>query len=338
MAENHEAPLVIGHPKDNSPAFGWVKGLSAQKEGKQTSLYAEIEPTPNFAEALENKHYKKVSAAFYTPDDETNPTPGVWALRHVGALGAMPPAVKGLQAFEFNDGGEFVEFLEWGNPFKPLIEMLQNLREFLIQSEDMETANQVVPQWKIDSVEEAADPNKKSNFTDFSEKKTPTEEPQDKDKNMASEKDLEDLKKQHAEVIKENEKLKKEKAEFAEASAKNAAKAVVDKAISEGKVTPAQATGLVEFMTSLPCGNENIITFSEGDAEIKKQSPFEFMEGLLERLPKQIEFTEITAAKAKAEYSETEIVAKANIYRSEQKQAGIDVSFTEAVTHVMEGE
>ena len=24
----HEAPIVVGHPKDNHPAYGWVKGIS----------------------------------------------------------------------------------------------------------------------------------------------------------------------------------------------------------------------------------------------------------------------------------------------------------------------
>ena len=24
----HEAPIVVGHPRDNGPAFGWIKGLS----------------------------------------------------------------------------------------------------------------------------------------------------------------------------------------------------------------------------------------------------------------------------------------------------------------------
>ena len=23
----HEAPIVVGHPKDNAPAYGWVKSL-----------------------------------------------------------------------------------------------------------------------------------------------------------------------------------------------------------------------------------------------------------------------------------------------------------------------
>jgi hypothetical protein len=32
----HEAPIVIGHPTDNAPAWGWVEGL--KREG--TRLYA----------------------------------------------------------------------------------------------------------------------------------------------------------------------------------------------------------------------------------------------------------------------------------------------------------
>ena len=26
--ELHEAPIVVGHPKDNGPAYGWVTGLA----------------------------------------------------------------------------------------------------------------------------------------------------------------------------------------------------------------------------------------------------------------------------------------------------------------------
>ena len=33
----HEAPLVIGHPKDNGPAYGWVSALSFS-EGKALRL------------------------------------------------------------------------------------------------------------------------------------------------------------------------------------------------------------------------------------------------------------------------------------------------------------
>ncbi len=58
--------------------------------------------------------FKKVSAAFYLPDSPNNPHKGVLSLRHVGFLGAMPPAVKGLKQVEFAEDDDFVVFSEWG--------------------------------------------------------------------------------------------------------------------------------------------------------------------------------------------------------------------------------
>ena len=49
-------------------------------------------------------HFKKRSASFYPPGHPANPTPDRPYLRHVGFLGAQPPAVKGLA--DFADAGE----------------------------------------------------------------------------------------------------------------------------------------------------------------------------------------------------------------------------------------
>lgn len=96
----HEAPLVIGHPKSNHPAFGWVKALKLEGD----ILKAEIDQVdPTFAEMVREGKFKKVSASFYLPDSPANPHQGVLSLRHVGFLGAMPPAVKGLSQVEFAD-------------------------------------------------------------------------------------------------------------------------------------------------------------------------------------------------------------------------------------------
>ena len=87
---HHEPPIVIGHPKQNSPAFGWVKDL--KKVGKL--LYAKFKDVvPEFENMVKKGLFKKRSASFY-PDGE---------LRHVGFLGAMPPAVKGLADIEFDE-------------------------------------------------------------------------------------------------------------------------------------------------------------------------------------------------------------------------------------------
>lgn len=107
----HDAPVVIGHPSSNGPAYGWVKGL--RFDG--TALKAELDKVdPAFAELVKEGRYRKVSASFYGPTSPHNPKPGAWYLRHVGFLGAMPPAIKGLKEVAFSEGMEGV--VEFGEP------------------------------------------------------------------------------------------------------------------------------------------------------------------------------------------------------------------------------
>lgn len=108
----HEAPLVVGHPQVNAPAYGWVSGLSYADEGLSAHP-AQVDP--EFAEMVRNGRFKKVSASFYLPDAPANPKPGHLYLRHVGFLGAAAPAVKGLKQAEFSaddQGIVEVEFAE----------------------------------------------------------------------------------------------------------------------------------------------------------------------------------------------------------------------------------
>lgn len=93
------APVVVGHPTLDAPAYGWVKGL--QREGDK--ILADLdEVEPAFAEAVKAGRYKRVSASFYPPDHAGNPTPGSWHLKHVGFLGAAAPAVRGVRPVAFS--------------------------------------------------------------------------------------------------------------------------------------------------------------------------------------------------------------------------------------------
>ena len=92
------APVVVGHPTLDAPAYGWVKGL--QREGDK--ILADLDQVePAFAEAVKAGRYKRVSASFYPPDHAGNPTPGSWHLKHVGFLGAAAPAVRGVRPVAF---------------------------------------------------------------------------------------------------------------------------------------------------------------------------------------------------------------------------------------------
>lgn len=95
----NRAPLVLGHPADNLPAFGEV-GELFHRNGR---LYAVAQVGAGLLEAVKQGYYRHVSAAF-----EAAASVGGrgWNLRHIGFLGAIPPAVKGLAALNF---GEMVE-------------------------------------------------------------------------------------------------------------------------------------------------------------------------------------------------------------------------------------
>ncbi len=97
--QRHEAPLTLGHPTDNKPAYGWVKALQATPDGRLLMMADQIDAV--FADGVQAGRYKKRSASFYPPGNAGNPTPGNWYLKHVGWLGAQPPAVKGLADASF---------------------------------------------------------------------------------------------------------------------------------------------------------------------------------------------------------------------------------------------
>ena len=100
-----QAPIVVGHPKTDDPAYGWVSALSFA-DGALEASPEQVDPA--FAEIVEAGRFKKISAAFYAPEAPNNPVPGVYYLRHVGFLGAAAPAAKGLRSPEFADAEEGV--------------------------------------------------------------------------------------------------------------------------------------------------------------------------------------------------------------------------------------
>ena len=134
----------------------------------------------DFAELVRKGRYKKVSASFYPPNHPSNPQPENWYLRHVGFLGAHPPAVKGLAAINFADDEDGV--VSFGESDWLLARMLRNLREWLIGKDGIEAADRVLPDWQIEAVAPPVpEPEAEPNFS----------EPPAKDDTMTPEQQLE---------------------------------------------------------------------------------------------------------------------------------------------------
>lgn len=107
-----KTPLVIGHPKDNHPAYGHINSLEYDESTGEVVAIAEA-TSPEFAEAVNAGMYGKdgsVSVAWYPKDSAHNPIQGNFYPRHLGFLGAVPPAIKGLSSLSFNDGADFVVY------------------------------------------------------------------------------------------------------------------------------------------------------------------------------------------------------------------------------------
>lgn len=90
------APVVLGHPAEDAPAYGWVKRL--RRAGQ--SLWAQLEKVdPAFEALLRAGRFRQRSVSLY----RQFPSTGGPYLRHLGFLGAAAPAVKGLAPVRFAD-------------------------------------------------------------------------------------------------------------------------------------------------------------------------------------------------------------------------------------------
>lgn len=111
-----EAPLTVGHPASNLPAYGWVSSLKCNADGRLAMDTRAVEP--QFAEMVRDQRFPKRSSSFYPPSHPNNPKPGGWYLRHVAFLGAQPPAIAGLKDIQFAeaDNAGAVNFSEAPTP------------------------------------------------------------------------------------------------------------------------------------------------------------------------------------------------------------------------------
>ncbi|WP_372090306.1 hypothetical protein P7L79_12800 [Tistrella mobilis] len=146
----HRAPIVIGHPATDDPAWGWVKSLRVVGD----RLVAVVEGVdPAFAEAVMAGRYATRSVRLYRPDAASNPTPGRWHLRHVGFLGAEVPAVKGLRPVEFSESAEAgcvdlsepaVPIRATGRGLEILTRSLRRMRDWLTETQGAEAADRII--------------------------------------------------------------------------------------------------------------------------------------------------------------------------------------------------
>lgn len=294
----HEAPICVGHPKHDLPAYGWIKSLSAKPDG----LFAEEQQVdPEFSELRDAGRFKKISASFYAPDSASNPKPGVWYLRHVAFLGAQPPAVKGLRNPQFADGEQgvvTVDFADWDDLVNA--GLWRRMRDWFIGRFGLDEADKVIPDYQIASLEEAARREDMDtgigippSFTEHHQQERSVTQP-DQAAILAAEKSAREAAEQRA------KEAEAKLAQFAEADKNRAvaarlaeATSFADQQVKEGRILPAERNTVIAVLTAVPAGTE--ASFGEGDGAVKGD-PAALLKGLLQKMPARVTFGEAARA------------------------------------------
>jgi len=287
----YEAPLVVGHPKHNKPRFGGVASLDFS-DGILSADPKDV--LPEFAEWVGKKMFPHVSASFYLPTAPGNPVPGVYYLRHVGFLGAQPPAVKGLNehGISFADDEEgVVVFAEWDDVTNA--SLWRQLREWFIGKFGQEEADKVIPQYNVQELEQSAqDELRESRQEDLNASVG--------DPAQFSEGATQVTPEEKAALEAENARLKleidasKARDRVAASATRHAAHlSFAEGLVGEGKLLPVNkdvAVATMDFMAD----QEQVVEFGEGDA---KKPLIDALKEFLQAQPKQVEFGEVSGGK-----------------------------------------
>lgn len=260
------APLVLGHPADGAPAYGWVDTVEVDPEG---NLWGNVDKvSPALASAVEGGQYKNLSISWWPEGHSASPSPETPTLRHVGVLGAQRPAIPNLEPLSFSDdAGIMVINLEsydemWG--WDSVKRAFRGLREWLIETEGVEKADQVIPSYVIDDADGAADVVAPDPEPQFSEPKMPpTKSAQPAQPILSLAEQLAEEKAKTAELQAKVEASEAEAKLAADASRKDAAVSFADGLVKDGKLAPAAKDTIVEFHQRL-AQDDAPISFSDG--------------------------------------------------------------------------
>lgn len=277
-----DAPLVVGHPKLTSPRFGHASKLFVNAAGVLCAEAADV--VPEFAEAVNAKHYPKVSASIYLPDAPGNPAPGKHYLRHIGFLGGAAPAVKGLKSVEFAaDQSGIVNF---GYEDRLIVQIFRRLREWIVAKDGVEQADQIVMSYQLDDLAEAntreelaaagAAPQTAFSQPNYNQTEADLNEQQQAAATALAQRE-QNLATREAQIAAQEAQVRKAgHAEFAETLCVS------------GQLLPAQKTAVVEILAQLDAANQ-VAEFAEGDSNHGKTGAALFKDFLAAQ-PKQVEF------------------------------------------------
>jgi hypothetical protein len=301
----YRAPVVIGHPRLDDPAWGTIERFEVEGD----SLFAvEGHVDAQFAAFRDAGRFAERSLSFFLPDHPNNPTPGKKHPKHCGWLGGAAPAVPGLarlqgrdrlaalSAYDPND--QHVVALSMRNDrrwvFGLLASMFQRLREWRISTDGIEAADDVIRPWEIDSLREAAAPDPEEDAPAYFSQPAPAVTPAPVHQGPAMSQPNQqtvDLAAQQAAVAEREARVaaqEQQMAAAAAAAARTSAVEFADALIADGRLLPRNKSRVVELMLAMPA--TQAVAFAGDDGSQLTKPAAEIFRELMLSLPKQIDF------------------------------------------------
>lgn len=349
IVANHalgRAPAVIGHPKSNGPAYAWTKDL--RRDGD--SLFAAFDDiNPAFDDGVALGAYRNRSIRVIRDSKH-----GL-RLRHVGWLGAEPPAIDGLspdavdfsadedgvESFDFTATDDVLGSVAWAMDSQA--ELMRGLREWVIETNSVETADRVLPSYRIDSLVRAAqgarDAIQRNPGAMFSQP-TPAGDDMTITQQQLDEAVAKAKKDGRADAEKDFSAQGQELAELRAQRKQERIDKVINDLLSKGKLLPAQKDGFADFMRGL--AETASFEFSAADGSKTAFDPVEYLHDFMSKQAAVVKLSSNLGIGGNGDVQDAAVDVNdpnalkqaASNFQASEKEAGRDISFVAAVQHI----
>lgn len=275
-ASTAPAPIVVGHPGTDAPAYGWVEKFDYDSDAER--LFATVgDIDPAFAEMVRAGRFRKVSMSYFSPKQGHNPVPGTWYPKHVGFLGAAAPAVPGLKNAQFS-AEPGVTFEASFGAIEEAASLFRKMRDFFIDRFGLEDADKVLPSWQIEWLSEVDDAPHRAFSTPPAK---PSPSPEQKEVPAVTQQPDPAFAAREADLTEREKRIAEREA--AQVHTDNVAFA--EKLVADGKLLPASRDKVVAILDALP--TQETVSFAAGEA---KRAPAAALREVLEAQPKIVSF------------------------------------------------
>lgn len=330
------APVVVGHPAEDAPAYAWVSEIRRTGDRLQARFERIM---PAFREAVEAGRYAGRSIAV-----------SGGRLRHVGFLGGRAPAVPGLSPTQFASAAETViafavdgEDALWQMQagWRAMSRIARAWRDHLIEDKGLETADRVIPEWEVESMSRAAEALREDAALagipgPDVQKQTNTDEDNTMTKPVNDQPDAAALAAHQAELEAREKRLGEREQRLAAAERAEAARQAIAPHVAAGRILPGEQASVEALMASLP-DDDTRIAFSAAGVETQER-PRDVLERLLAALPVRVDYGETAGGPLpgtpSANADSDAIAAEARIMMSEAAERGEVLTAMQAVDMV----